>query len=158
MTGAGSGAVQRELKRLSEAGLVTSKWLGNQRHYQANSESPIFDELTRIVQKTFGMAHPIRDALKAQEQSIQAAFVFGSVAARQDVVTSDIDLFLMSENLASADVIPLLLPVEERLGRSIHLTIYTPRDYRQQVRNENSFLKKILSRAKIWVIGDETKL
>jgi predicted transcriptional regulator len=63
LTGAGSGAVQRELKRLSECGLVTSEMRGNQRHFQANPQSPIFQELVQIVQKTFGLAHPIREAL-----------------------------------------------------------------------------------------------
>ena len=33
MTGSGSGAVQRELKRLSDSGLVLSKKIGNQRHF-----------------------------------------------------------------------------------------------------------------------------
>ena len=33
--GTGSGAVQRELKRLAESGLVTVKRIGNQKHYQA---------------------------------------------------------------------------------------------------------------------------
>ncbi len=49
--GAGTGAVLRELARLSAAHLVTVKKLGNQKHYQANHEAPIFDELRLIVQK-----------------------------------------------------------------------------------------------------------
>src|SRR5574340_398791 len=52
LAGAGSGAVQRELKRLSESGLVTVTRLGNQKHYQANPASPIFIELCGIAQKT----------------------------------------------------------------------------------------------------------
>ena len=39
--GAGSGAVQRELKKLAESGLVEVSWVGNQKHYQANPKSPI---------------------------------------------------------------------------------------------------------------------
>src|SRR5690554_7756382 len=50
----GSGAVQRELATLAHSGLVTVKAIGNQKHYQANAESPIFDELRSIIQKTIG--------------------------------------------------------------------------------------------------------
>ena len=48
---AGVGAVQRELESLAAAGLVTVSRLGNQKHYQANRDSPIFDELRSIVAK-----------------------------------------------------------------------------------------------------------
>jgi predicted nucleotidyltransferase len=50
--GAGTGAVLRELARLSAARLVTVKKVGNQKHYQANHDAPIFDELRLIAQKT----------------------------------------------------------------------------------------------------------
>jgi predicted nucleotidyltransferase len=48
---AGVGAVQRELESLAAAGLVTVSRVGNQKHYQANRGSPIFDELCSIVAK-----------------------------------------------------------------------------------------------------------
>lgn len=52
LAGAGSGAVQRELARLAQSGLVTARAVGNQKHYQANPEAPIYAELCSIVQKT----------------------------------------------------------------------------------------------------------
>ena len=61
--GAGSGAVQRELKRLAESGLVTVRRIGNQKHYQANPDSPIYEELCSLVRKTVGLAKPVRKAL-----------------------------------------------------------------------------------------------
>ena len=51
---AGIGTVQRELARLSAAGLLKVSRIGNQKHYQANREAPIFDELEAIVAKTMG--------------------------------------------------------------------------------------------------------
>lgn len=56
LVGAGSGAVQRELRRLVESGLVTVTRLGSQKHYQANPAAPIFEELRGIVTKTLGSA------------------------------------------------------------------------------------------------------
>jgi predicted transcriptional regulator len=56
LTGSGSGAVQRELKRLASSGLVTVKHIGNQKHYQANPAAPVFDELRGLVKKTVAQA------------------------------------------------------------------------------------------------------
>src|SRR4030081_2131411 len=73
--GAGSGAVQRELARLEESGLVSVSRVGTQKHYQANPDSPLFAELCGIVQKTVGIAEPLRSALKKLAPRIVAAFV-----------------------------------------------------------------------------------
>src|SRR5689334_18780623 len=54
MAAAGSGAVQRELARLAGSGLITVRPVGNQKHYQANPDSPLFAELCSIAQKTVG--------------------------------------------------------------------------------------------------------
>ena len=52
LAGTGSGAVQRELARLVGSGLITVRPIGNQKHYQANPESPLFHELSSIARKT----------------------------------------------------------------------------------------------------------
>ena len=51
----GTGAVQRELAGLSEAGLLTVRKQGNQKHYQANASAPVFAELRSLVLKTMGL-------------------------------------------------------------------------------------------------------
>src|SRR5271157_5087915 len=43
-TGAGNGAIQREVKQLSETGLIVRKTVGRQVFYQANRKSPVFSE------------------------------------------------------------------------------------------------------------------
>ena len=91
LAGAGSGAVQRELARLSESGLLTVHKVGNQKHFQANHESPIFNEVRQIVSKTFGLSAPLKDALRPIEDVIKLAVVFGSVARKTDTATSDIE-------------------------------------------------------------------
>lgn len=158
ITGAGSGAVQRELKRLNQSGLITSEMRGNQRHFQANPHSPIFHELTQIVQKTFGLAHPIREALAPYREAIRCAFVFGSIAKRQDTSSSDIDLFVISDTLSYSDLVNQLLETEVRLGRGVNTTIYTTADVRQRMQEHNSFLTRVIEQPKIWVIGNESDI
>lgn len=57
LVGAGSGAVQREVGRLVESGLVTVTRIGSQKHYQANPAAPIFDELRGIATKILFKKH-----------------------------------------------------------------------------------------------------
>lgn len=64
--------------------MIISRRIGHQKHYQANTASPIFGELRSIVLKTVGLAEPLRAALKPLSSSIRAAFVYGSVAKATD--------------------------------------------------------------------------
>lgn len=158
MAGAGSGAVQRELARLSESGLVTVRTIGNQKHYQANPDSPLFAELSAIAQKTVGMAEPLRDVLLPFASQIRAAFVYGSVAKRQDVAASDIDLMVISESLSYGDVFAAVEMASQRLGRSVNPTILTSREFAKRVKSNNTFVSRVLSQPKVWLIGSENEL
>lgn len=54
----GSGAVQRELTALADAGLLNVTRLGAQKHYQANEDSPVFMEMHWLVMKTMNVGSP----------------------------------------------------------------------------------------------------
>lgn len=155
LTGGGSGAVQRELKRLEESGLVTVIPQGNRKHYQANPQSPIFAELCGIVQKTVGLAEPLRTALAPFANKIAAAFVYGSVAKRSDTAHSDIDLMVISDTLEYADLYAALEQAATILGRTINPTIYIPKELAKRIKQKNAFLERVLAQPKIWLIGNE---
>lgn len=158
LAGGGSGAVQRELKRLAESGLVTVKRLGNQKHYQANPQSPIFAELCGIVQKTVGLAEPLRAALMPFAKGIVAAFVYGSVAKRSDTAQSDIDLMVLSDSLEYADLFAALEEAATRLGRTVNPTIYTRHEFARRIKQKNAFVTRVLAQPKVWLIGGEDEL
>src|SRR5215510_3896388 len=80
----GTGAVERELSRLQHSGLVTVERIGNQKHYRANRESPIFEELQSIVLKTVGLTEPLRQSILPFAGKIKTAFVYGSIAKGTD--------------------------------------------------------------------------
>ncbi len=73
----GKGSVIRELDKLVACGLVTLTRQGNQTHYQANSENAIFNELTAMVRKTFGIVDCVKSNLLPLIAEIQLAFVYG---------------------------------------------------------------------------------
>lgn len=158
LAGAGRGAVQRELARLERSGLLTVQSIGNQKHYQADPRSPLFAELSSIARKTFGLAEPLRRTLAPVAARIRCAFVYGSVAKREDTGRSDIDLMLVSDDLSYADVYPILEPVQAQLGRVVNPTVYTGAAVRSGIRQGKAFLKRVLAQPKIWIIGSENDL
>lgn len=154
----GSGAIQRELSKLARSGLVKIKTIGSQRHYQANPEAPIFVELVSVVQKTIGLAEPIRNALKPLAKKIKLAFVFGSIAKRSDSASSDIDLMLISDSLEYADVFKVLDELSRELGREIQPTIYSQIELNSRIESDNAFIKRVLEQPKVWIFGQENEL
>ncbi len=158
LTSSGKGALQRELDRLEQSGLVTVRAVGNQKHYQANRDAPIFEELRGIVVKTFGVADVMRDALAPLGEGIEVAFIFGSVAKASDTGSSDIDLFVVSDALEYQDVIEALMPAEGVVGRKINPTIYSRAELARKRKERSSFIQRVLEQPKIFLIGSADDL
>lgn len=145
LAGAGSGAVQRELKRLAESGLVTVTRLGNQKHYQANRSAPIFDELQGIARKMLGAAEVLRTALVPHAARLHAAWLYGSVARGSGRAGSDIDVLVVSDELTLEEVYAALGPAEKKLGRTVNPTLYTLKEFQRRREARNPFLLKVLA-------------
>jgi len=137
---------------------VTVSRVGNQKHYQANPDSPIHAELCGIAMKTVGLAEPLRVALAPLAGQIQAAFVFGSVAKREDSALSDIDLMLISDSLTYAEVFAALEAVSVRLGRTVNPTLYSRQDFAKRLADGSAFVARVWEQPKLWLIGREDDL
>lgn len=158
LVGAGSGAVQREVRRLVESGLVTVTRLGSQKHYQANPAAPIFEELRGIVTKTLGPAEVLRAALVPLGDTVRLALVYGSVAKGSDTAHSDIDLLVVSDALTLEQVYEVLTPVEQQLGRRVSPTLYSVAEFRRRRAGSNPFLTKVLAGETIRLTEDHDGL
>jgi predicted nucleotidyltransferase len=154
----GAGAVDRELSRLAHSGLVTVERIGNQKHYQANRESPIFEELHRIVLKTMGLTEPLRQSLAPAAHKIKAAFVYGSVAKGADTARSDVDLMVIGDDLTYTDLYEGLQKAESTLGRRVNPTVLSPEDWRRKASHKDSIIAKMIAQPKIFIFGSETDL
>jgi predicted nucleotidyltransferase len=158
MAASGSGAVQRELARLEQSGLITGQRVGRQKHFRANRESPLFRELSAIVRKTVGLAGPLREALRPLETRIAAAFVYGSVAKKKDTARSDIDLLVVGDDVTYSDVYSALEPYRSRLSREINATVYSRAEIARRLKEGNAFLKRVFAQPKLWLIGSDRDL
>jgi predicted nucleotidyltransferase len=158
LTGGGSGAVQRELARLAHSGLVTQQVSGRQKYYQANPAAPIFAELCGIASKTMGLAEPLRQALAPLAPRIHAAFVYGSVAKRQDTASSDVDLMIVSDDLTYPDLFTALEEVTRQLGREVKPTIYSRKQWALRAEKGDGFITRVQAQPRIWLIGGDDAL
>ena len=151
----GSGAVQRELARLQASRLVTVQKIGNQKHYQANPDAPIYEELRGIVMKTFGVADVLRNALIPLWPLIEVAFIYGSLAKGTEHAGSDVDLMVVGSLPSNVQLLELLLPTHALLGRVVNPTLYTAAEFSQRVQVGKSFIIRVLEQPKVFVKGNE---
>jgi len=155
LAGSGIGGVQRELASLADSGLLTVEQRGNQTHYQANPESPIFDELSGIVRKTFGAANVLRAALSALSPRIDRAFIYGSYASGEAHAGSDIDLMVVADDLSLEELFSALGIAEASLGRHLSPTLYTRAEFHKRMKAQNPFLTKVLKTPRLALMGGD---
>jgi len=155
--GAGNGAVQRELKHLTDMGLLVRSTQGNQVLYQANSQSPIFSEIKSLIAKTVGIHDAIRSALAALASEIQIAFVYGSVARQEERAKSDVDLMVLG-SAPFSEIVSALAAVQRMLAREINPTVFPVAEFQSKLRAGNHFLRSVMREKKIFLLGTEDEL
>lgn len=157
--GGGSGAVQRELKQLTEAGLVHREARGPHVYFSANRDAPIFPELRSIVEKTAGTVDVLRASLstKISAGRIQVAFVHGSVASGKQTAQSDVDVLVVGD-VTLSEIVPALQGAIRRLGREVNASVYPAKEFRRKLKRGVPFLKRVVAGPKLFVVGDEREL
>ncbi len=153
MTGRPANTLYRELAALAEAGLLLRRTQGNQVHYQANRECPIYEELRGILKKTTGIADVLREALAPLTGRVELAFVHGSIASGKESARSDVDVMLVGD-LKFEDAINALAPAEQTLRREINPHVYGKREFRAKLAKKEPFLLRVLDGPKILLSGD----
>lgn len=155
--GVGLGAAQREVKRLSDAGIIRRTVSGNQVFYQANPECPVFGELKGLMVKTAGVADVLRAALAPLAAQIRLAFIYGSVAKLAQRNGSDVDLMIVGQP-TFGEIVSALGPAQETLAREINPTVYSPAEFRSKLKAGHHFVSAVIGGVKVFLIGDEHEL
>jgi len=153
LAGTGLGSVQRELARLTAAGLLVREREGRQTYYRANPACPVFGELRDLMRKTAGAADVVRAALAPLQDRIRAAAIFGSFADGTERAASDVDLLVIGDT-SFGEVVDVLRIAEEGLARPINPVVYTVEQYLNRRDSSSHFVSSLDDRAKIFVIGD----
>ena len=145
-------AVRQELQRLTRLDLLTRIADGNRVYFQANTDHPLYVDIHNLVMKTVGLVGLLRDAL--QDERVQVAFVFGSVARGEATAHSDVDLMVIGK-LGLRDLSRLLSGQAEQLGREINSHVLRPGEVRRRLATEDHFLQSVMDSPKLFVIGSD---
>ena len=156
-TGLPSGTLTRELTRLADAGILKRERRGNQLLYSAERECPVYEELRTILKKTSGIAEVLEAALAPALDRIRLAFVYGSLATGREQAGSDVDLMIVGD-VGFGEAIKLLYPAQTTLGREITAKVYSEKEWTQKRRAPDAFLREVVAKPKIFVIGTEHEL
>jgi predicted nucleotidyltransferase len=151
------GAVQRELENLSKVGLIVRSSVGNQVFYQANRDAPIFREMQALVNKTIGIFSVLRSALHPLAKRVLVAFVYGSLARKEETAQSDVDLLVVGKATLD-EVLSRLSTVEKSIGRPINPTVYSVAEFKSKLASKNHFLTAVVKGQKLFLLGDEDEL
>lgn len=154
----GSGTVQRELEELVRAGILARTVEGRQTYFQANSDCPVFAELRGLVRKTFGVAEVLEQALLPLARKVRLAFIYGSIATGEERAGSDIDVMVVGDEISMLDVATALHEAQDELGREVNPTVYHTDEFCRKLAQGHHFLKSVIERPVIFLIGDQDEL
>jgi len=150
-------SLQRELISLEQSGILQQRKDGRRRYFKAETRSPIFRELRSIFEKTVGLVASLRAALQPLASKIVCAFVYGSIARREEHAASDVDLMVIG-TVGLSDLAPSLRKAEKRLGREVNVTNYSVDEFRKKVAEGDHFLTTVLQGRRQFVQGEQRDL
>jgi len=150
-------SLQRELRDLTDAGILKTHRQGRMAFYQANAQSPLFRELRGLLLKTAGLVDVLADALKPLAKEVDFAFIYGSVASATEKSDSDIDLMVVG-TLTPMEISLPLRKAHDLLGREINPTVYSPAEFKKKRLSKDHFLTHVLDKPKLFVLGNGNDL
>ncbi|MFO7667147.1 MAG: nucleotidyltransferase domain-containing protein [Desulfobacterales bacterium] len=151
-----TGTVQQELKKLLRLDLIKKEKNGNRVYYQANCEHPLYFDIRNIVLKTIGLADIFRDVL-CNQPDIKFAFVFGSVARKEEKSLSDVDLMVLG-NISLRTLTGLLSGISGQIEREINPYVLTFEEFLRKKTSGDHFISQVLESPKIFIAGNEHDL
>lgn len=155
LTGHSIRAVQREVNKFENLGIIKKSIQGNRIYYKVNKNCPIFKDLKNILLKSVGIAQVLKENLK--NNNIQIAFIYGSYAKDKENLISDIDLMVIGK-ISSRELSHLLSRPRRELMREINYVVFSPEEFRERVKQKDHFLNSVLKDKKIFIAGETSEL
>ena len=157
LTNTPPGTIHKELVKLTAGGILQSKKMGNQVHYSADMQCPIFEELAGILRKTSGLVDVLAEALISVSSEISLAFIFGSVARGEQHSNSDVDIMLIG-SISFGEAVQALYSTQATLQRELNPVVYSIEEFERRLESNDSFIKEVRAKPKLFIIGTEHEL
>ena|SRR2546426_8363955 len=155
--GVSPSSLQRPLSAMVRTGILRAVRHGREVHYEPNRENPLLPELESLVRKTRGLADVIRAALRPFGDRARLAFIYGSMAAGNERPSSDVDLFVVGD-ATLGELSQVLGNAERTLGREVNAVVRTADEFRSRLQTKNHFIRSLLDKPKLFVVGTEHDL
>lgn len=152
LTGASPGTLKKELDALTEAGLLNVQRVGNQTHFSANAQHPVYPELSGLIRKTTGLHDVLARALEPLADGVVAAFVFGSVASGTEAAHSDVDLMVIG-TASFGEVVNAVYEAQAAIGREINPKVMKREEWQAKRGAGQAFLNEVMHKPKLFILG-----
>ena len=143
------GNLDRKLRELEKEGMLKSELRGRERYYSLNASFPLFKEYKRIVLKTVGLEHLLREALRGLK-GLRRLCIFGSYAEDKMDAASDIDLLALGDH-DSLELQRRISQVKQSSGREINVIGMGLAEYERR-RRSDPFLQSVHRGKRIQII------
>ncbi len=144
--------VYKEMDNIFPLGLVKKRKQGNLVLYKINKNSTIYNELRKIFLKYELAGELIKKELS--KEKIKFALIFGSIAKGEETDASDVDLLVIG-SIVEGDLMESVAELERRIGREIHYTLWTEKEFKMKSKDRIPLLREITNNPMIMVVGDE---
>ncbi|MBF0479589.1 MAG: nucleotidyltransferase domain-containing protein [Candidatus Omnitrophica bacterium] len=151
------GTLHREIKKLIFLGILNVREVGNIKLFYLNKQNPVYEELKNIVYKTAGVIKLVQDCL-IKINGVKAAFIYGSFAKGEERQDSDIDIFLIGDDIDEDKLVINISNLEKKLFKEINYTRYTNGEYQKEKKKKNSFVLEVIKGKKIFIKGSKDDL
>jgi predicted nucleotidyltransferase len=152
----GNRSLQQELKKLIEWELVTREEAHQVVSFRINPRSPRWKALRQLVRAFADPAEVLSEALRDVD-GVEAAFVFGSTARGQAREDSDVDLFILGDNIPVAKLGRATSAAALLLDREVDVKRFTRSKLARVLQQgDGGFVSSALSGPKRWVVGSDS--
>ena len=101
------------------------------------------------------MPDVLRAALAPLVARIDAAFVYGPAARAAATAHCEIEIVIIGNGIAYADVLARLIAAAKYMGRSINPSVYSLDEWTRKLADGNRVLLAVLKQRRILVVGSE---
>ena len=149
-------AVRAELARMERSGMVTSEARANRKFYGFRKDYVFYDELSRLVAKSSGLGGAI---IKERNKlgKIKYASLSGTYIRRRPVGPTDVDLLIVG-SIVLPQLAQLVKENENVIGREVNYSVMTEEEFTFRKRRGDPFIRNILEKPKVLLIGDEEEM
>jgi predicted nucleotidyltransferase len=153
-TGLTPRSLQTELARLESLGVVRRRHEGRLVRYELVESNPRWRALRALIRELADPVDVVRNAL-ADVPGIAAAFVFGSFARGDTREDSDVDVFIVGNDISDRVLYKRTIEAGILIDREVNLVQMTHEELASRLQSGSTFIYNVFRGPKVWLAGNQ---